>query len=234
MLLLNAADDPVIERILTPRIALTVAEYLAFTHGDDVLVVMSDMTSYAEALREVSAARREIPARRGYPGYLYSDLASLYERCGRVKGRPGSVTVIPVLTMPAGDITHPVPDLTGYITEGQVVLSPEVAARGIYPPVDGLSSLSRLMRSGAGEGRTREDHLDVAAQVLAALARARQAAELAELVGVDALSETDHAYLEYRDVLERELLDQGRDEVRTLEDTLGRAWGRSRCCRVRN
>ena len=225
VLLLNAADDPVIERILTPRIALTVAEHLAFTHGDDVLVVMSDMTSYAEALREVSAARREIPARRGYPGYLYSDLASLYERCGRVKGRPGSVTVIPVLTMPAGDITHPVPDLTGYITEGQVVLSPEVAARGIYPPVDGLSSLSRLMRSGAGEGRTREDHLDVAAQVLAALARARQAAELAELVGVDALSETDHAYLEYRDVLERELLDQGRDEVRTLEDTLGRAWG---------
>ena len=224
VLLLNAADDPVIERILTPRIALTVAEHLAFTHGDDVLVVMSDMTSYAEALREVSAARREIPARRGYPGYLYSDLASLYERCGRVKGRPGSVTVIPVLTMPAGDITHPVPDLTGYITEGQVVLSPEVAARGIYPPVDGLSSLSRLMRSGAGEGRTREDHLDVAAQVLAALARARQAAELAELVGVDALSETDHAYLEYRDVLERELLDQGRDEVRTLEDTLGRAW----------
>ncbi|MCA1783348.1 MAG: V-type ATP synthase subunit B [Dermatophilaceae bacterium] len=224
VLLLNAADDPVIERILTPRIALTIAEHLAFAEGDDVLVIMSDMTSYAEALREVSAARREIPARRGYPGYLYSDLASLYERCGRVRGQAGSVTVVPVLTMPSGDITHPVPDLTGYITEGQVVLSADVAARGIYPPVDALSSLSRLMRSGAGPGRTREDHLDVSAQVLAALARARQAAELAELVGVDALSETDNAYLGYRDLLERELLSQGRDELRTLEDTLDRAW----------
>lgn len=224
VLLLNAADDPVIERILTPRIALTIAEHLAFAEGDDVLVIMSDMTSYAEALREVSAARREIPARRGYPGYLYSDLAGLYERCGRVRGRAGSVTVIPVLTMPAGDITHPVPDLTGYITEGQVVLSADVDARGIYPPVDALSSLSRLMRSGAGRGRTREDHLDVAAQVLAALARARQAAELAELVGADALSGTDRSYIAYRDLLERGLLNQGRDERRSLEDTLGRAW----------
>lgn len=224
VLLLNAADDPVIERILTPRIALTVAEHLAFEEGSDVLVVMSDMTSYAEALREVSAARREIPARRGYPGYLYSDLASLYERCGRVRGRAGSVTVIPVLTMPAGDITHPVPDLTGYITEGQIVLSTEVAARGIYPPVDGLSSLSRLMRSGAGPGRTREDHLDVAAQVLAALARARQAAELAELIGREALGDTDRSFIDYRATLERTLLSQGRDESRTLEDTLARAW----------
>ncbi len=159
VLLLNAADDPVIERVLTPRIALTVAEHLAFERGDDVLVVMSDMTSYAEAVREVAAARREIPARRGYPGYLYSDLAALYERCGRIRGRDGSVTIVPVLTMPAGDITHPVPDLTGYITEGQIVLAPEVQARGVYPPVDVLSSLSRLMRSGAGPGRTREDHL---------------------------------------------------------------------------
>ncbi|WP_152659488.1 V-type ATP synthase subunit B [Demequina salsinemoris] len=224
VLLLNAADDPPIERILTPRLALTVAESLAFDDGADVLVVLSDMTNYAEAVREVSAARREIPARRGYPGYLYSDLATLYERCGRVRGREGSVTIVPVLTMPAGDITHPVPDLTGYITEGQIVLSPELAARGIYPPVDTLSSLSRLMRSGAGPGRTRDDHLDVAAQVLAALARARQSAALAELVGASALGETDRAYLSYRDAMERDLLDQGRAEARTLEDTLDRAW----------
>jgi len=224
VLLLNAADDPVIERVLTPRIALTIAEHLAYTEGHDVLVVMSDMTSYAEAVREVSAARREIPARRGYPGYLYSDLASLYERCGRVRGHPGSVTIVPVLTMPAGDITHPVPDLTGYITEGQVVLSPDVDARGIYPPVDVLSSLSRLMRSGAGPGRTREDHLDVAAQVMAAIARARQAGELAELIGTGALSETDRSYLRYRTVVEKRLFDQGTDEHRSLDDTLDRAW----------
>ncbi|MDH6235355.1 V-type ATP synthase subunit B [Cryobacterium sp. CG_9.6] len=224
VLLLNAADDPVIERILTPRIALTIAEHLAYTEGNDVLVIMSDMTSYAEAVREVSAARREIPARRGYPGYLYSDLAGLYERCGRVRGRAGSVTIVPVLTMPGGDITHPVPDLTGYITEGQIVLSPEAYARGIYPPVDALSSLSRLMRSGAGAGRTREDHLDVAAQLLAALARAGQAGELAELVGADALSETDRSYLAYHQLVERNLFAQGRDEVRTLNDTLDRAW----------
>jgi V/A-type H+-transporting ATPase subunit B len=224
VLLLNAADDPVIERILTPRIALTVAEHLAYSEGHDVLVIMSDMTSYAEAVREVSAARREIPARRGYPGYLYSDLASLYERCGRVRGRNGSVTIVPVLTMPGGDITHPVPDLTGYITEGQIVLSPEVDARGIYPPVDALSSLSRLMRSGAGAGRTREDHLDVAAQVLAAMARASQAAELAELVGAAALSETDRSYIAFRRRIEEGLLNQGSDELRHLDDTLGRAW----------
>lgn len=185
---------------------------------------MSDMTSYAEAVREVSAARREIPARRGYPGYLYSDLATLYERCGRVKGHEGSVTIVPVLTMPAGDITHPVPDLTGYITEGQIVLAPDIAARGIYPPVDVLSSLSRLMRSGAGTDRTREDHLDVAAQVMAALARARAASELAELVGEAALSETDRSYLNYRTLVEDGLFNQGSDESRPLEDTLGRAW----------
>ncbi len=224
VLLLNAADDPVIERILTPRIALTVAEDLAFSEGHDVLVIMSDMTSYAEAVREVSAARREIPARRGYPGYLYSDLATLYERCGRIRGIPGSVTVIPVLTMPGGDITHPVPDLTGYITEGQIVLTAEAAARGVYPPVDVLSSLSRLMRAGAGPGRTREDHRDVAAQLLAALARSRQAAELSELVGELALGETDREFIRFRDVVERELFDQGRSEDRPLEDTLRRAW----------
>ncbi len=223
-LLLNAADDPVIERILTPRIALTVAEHLAYAQGHDVLVIMSDMTSYAEAVREVSAARREIPARRGYPGYLYSDLATLYERCGRVRGHDGSVTILPVLTMPGGDITHPVADLTGYITEGQIVLDPAVLARGVYPPVDVLSSLSRLMRHGAGAGRTREDHLDVAAQMIAAMARARQSAELAELVGAAALSETDRNYLTYRTHLEKEFLNQGPEESRSLEDTLDRAW----------
>ena len=224
VLLLNAADDPVIERILTPRIALTIAEYLAYENGDDVLVVMSDMTSYAEAVREVSAARREIPARRGYPGNLYSDLATLYERCGRVRGREGSVTIVPVLTMPAGDITHPVPDLTGYITEGQVVLAPELDSQGIYPPVDVLASLSRLMRSGAGAGRTREDHLDLAAQILSAMARARQAAELAELVGEAALSATDRAYLAFRSAVEQQLFNQGRSEARSLDETFELAW----------
>ncbi|NBM18826.1 V-type ATP synthase subunit B [Streptomyces sp. GC420] len=224
VLLLNTADDPVIERILTPRIALTVAEELAFTGGRHVLVVMTDMTSYAEALREVSAARGEIPARRAYPGYLYSDLASLYERCGRIRGRPGSVTVLPLLTMPAGDITHPVPDLTGYITEGQIVLSREAHAKGVYPPVDPLSSLSRLMRKGAGPGRTRDDHLDVAAQLLAGLARARQVRELADLVGHGALSATDRRYLDFDEDFTRRFVNQRHDEHRTLDQTLERAW----------
>ncbi|HYB15461.1 MAG TPA: V-type ATP synthase subunit B [Streptosporangiaceae bacterium] len=222
--LLNLADAPVIERILTPRLALTVAERLAFTHGRHVLVVMADMTSYCEALREVSAARGEIPARRAYPGYLYSDLASLYERCGRIRGMPGSVTVVPVLTMPAGDITHPVPDLTGYITEGQVVLSPDIHSRGVYPPVDALSSLSRLMRHGAGPGRTSDDHLDVAAQILAALATARHARELAELIGTSALSTLDRQYLALETAFERQLESQGRTENRSLEETLSLAW----------
>ena len=182
-LLLNTADDPLIERIVTPRIALTVAEHLAFDLGRHVLVVIADMTSYCEAVREVSAARGEIPSRRGYPGYLYSDLASLYERAGRIAGRPGSLTQVPVLTMPAGDITHPVPDLTGYITEGQLVLSPDLHVAGVYPPFDALRSLSRLMRLGAGPGRTRDDHLAVAAQLYAALARARQLTDLADVVG---------------------------------------------------
>jgi V/A-type H+-transporting ATPase subunit B len=187
VLLLNLADAPVIERIL-------------------------------------SAARGEIPARRAYPGYLYSDLASLYERCGRIRGRPGSVTLVPVLTMPAGDITHPVPDLTGYITEGQIVLSADLHARGIYPPVDALSSLSRLMRHGAGPGRTRQDHLDVAAQSLAALAAARRAGELAELIGTAALSAADRSYQEFQTAFEYQLIQQGRDENRGLEETLSRAW----------
>jgi V/A-type H+/Na+-transporting ATPase subunit B len=224
VLVVNTADDPVVERVLTPRIALTVAEHLAFVGARHVLVVLADMTSYCEAVREVSAARGEIPARRAYPGYLYSDLASLYERCGRVAGLPGSVTLLPVLTMPGGDITHPVPDLTGYITEGQIVLSPEVAGRGVYPPVDPLSSLSRLMRRGAGPHRTREDHLDVAAQLVSALARARQVHELAELVGEAALGATDRLYLRFADDVSSTLVSQRVDERRSLDQTLGRAW----------
>jgi V/A-type H+-transporting ATPase subunit B len=224
VLVLNLADAPVIERILTPRVALTVAEDLAFRLGRHVLVVMADMTSYCEALREVSAARGEIPARRAYPGYLYSDLASLYERCGRIRGLPGSLTLVPVLTMPAGDITHPVPDLTGYITEGQIVLSPQLHARGIYPPVDELASLSRLMRQGAGPRRTRADHLDVAAQTLAALASARRARELAELIGSEALSESDRRYQDLERAFETDLVNQGPGENRTLEETLRRSW----------
>ena len=223
-LLLNTADDPVVERILTPRIALTIAEHLAFGRGRHVLVVMADMTSYCEAVREVSSARGEIPARRAYPGYLYSDLASLYERCGRIRGRAGSVTLLPVLTMPAGDITHPVPDLTGYITEGQIVLSLDALPTGVYPPVDALSSLSRLMRRGAGPGRTREDHLDVATQLLAALARARQVRELSDLIGRPALSLTDRLYLDFEISFARDLVNQHRDEPRALADTLDRAW----------
>jgi V/A-type H+-transporting ATPase subunit B len=182
------------------------------------------MTSYAEALREVSSGRGEIPARRAYPGYLYSDLASLYERCGRLRGRDGSVTVLPFLTMPAGDIAHPVPDLTGYITEGQIVLSTEVAAESVYPPVDLLGSLSRLMRKGAGEGRTRQDHLDVAAQGLAALARAQQARELADLVGEEALSETDRRYVDFATALYDEVVNQSPAEDRPMEETLDRLW----------
>lgn len=222
-LFLNTADDPVIERIVTPRVALTVAQHLAFDTGRHVLVVMADMTAYCEAVRQVGAARGEIPGRRGYPGYLYSDLASLYERCGRLRDRAGSVTEVPVLTMPAGDITHPVPDLTGYITEGQVVLSAERHARGVYPPIDPLSSLSRLMRRGAGPGRTRDDHLDLAGQTLALLARAREVTELADLLGTDALSETEHRYLAFAAAFDTQLA-QRPDENRDLDDTLERAW----------
>jgi V/A-type H+-transporting ATPase subunit B len=223
-LVLNTASDPIIQRILTPRVALTVAEYLAFDAGFHVLVVLSDMTNYCEAVRQLGAARGDVPARRGYPGYLYSDLASLYERCGRIRGREGSLTLLPVLTMPSGDITHPVPDLTGYITEGQLVLSPAAAARGVLPPFDPLTSLSRLMRRGAGPGRTRDDHLEVAAQVQSALATARQARELADLLGEDALSRTDRLYLEMRRSVEATLLSQAPDENRPLEETLDRAW----------
>jgi V/A-type H+-transporting ATPase subunit B len=189
-----------------------------------VLTIMSDMTNYAEAVREVAAARGEVPTRRGYPGYLYSDLASLYERCGRLKDGPGSLTQIPVLTMPAGDMTHPVPDLTGYITEGQLVLSGELAGHGVYPPIDALASLSRLMRRGAGPGRTRDDHRAVAGQLLAALDQARQVRALADLLGREALSETDQLYLRFAEAFETGFLDQGRDEARSLDETLDRAW----------
>ncbi|HET6966108.1 MAG TPA: V-type ATP synthase subunit B [Acidimicrobiales bacterium] len=221
---INTAADPVIERILTPRVALTVAEHLAFEEGRHVLVVMADMTSYCEAVREVSAARGEVPGRRAYPGYLYSDLASLYERCGRMRDRPGSLTLVPVLSMPAGDITHPVPDLTGYITDGQVVLSAELHRAGIYPPVDELSSLSRLMRHGAGPGRTREDHLEVAAQLVAAQARARDARDLGELVGQAALTGTDRCYLSFADRVESEVISQSPVESRPIDRSLDLAW----------
>jgi V/A-type H+-transporting ATPase subunit B len=223
-LFINLADDPVVERILVPRLALTVAEHLAFDLDHHVLVVMCDMTSYCEAVREAASARGEIPGRRGYPGHLYSDLASVYERCGRLKGHAGSITQLPVLTMPAGDITHPVPDLTGYITEGQLVLSEAMQAAGVYPPFEALSSLSRLMRNGAGEGRTRADHLALSAQVFAALARAREVRELEEMVGSEALSETDQGYLRFATALERSMLRQRRDEMRGIGDTLDRAW----------
>lgn len=223
-LFLNTAPDPPVERVVTPRIALTVAEHLAFSEDRHVLVVMSDMTSYCEALREVSSARGEVPSRRGYPGYLYSDLASLYERAGRIRGKAGSITQMPVLTMPAGDITHPVPDLTGYITEGQLLLSPERHQRGVYPPLDVLGSLSRLMRRGAGPGRTRDDHLKVAAQLYAAVSRARHAADLAEVVGEDALSEIERRYIRFERAFEAEFLSQGALELRTIDGTLGRAW----------
>jgi V/A-type H+-transporting ATPase subunit B len=221
---LNTADDPLVERIVTPRLALTVAEHLAFDLGRHVLVVMADMTSYCEAVREVASSRGEIPSRRGYPGYLYSDLASLYERAGRIQGKPGSVTQIPVLTMPGEDITHPVPDLTGYITEGQVVLSHDLHVRGVYPPFDPLRSLSRLMRLGAGDGKTRSDHLELSAQLYALVAQARRVADLAEVVGADALSEGEARYLGFADAFESGFVQQGADELRSLDATLDRGW----------
>jgi V/A-type H+-transporting ATPase subunit B len=224
VLFVNTIEDPLVERIATPRIALTVAEHLAFDRGRHVLVVIADVTSYCEAVREVAAARGEVPSRRGYPGYLYSDLASLFERAGRVHGLSGSLTQIPVLTMPAGDITHPVPDLTGYITEGQLVLDQELHARGIYPPFDALGSLSRLMRLGAGPGRTRNDHLEIASQLYALVARARQIADLADVVGADALGPDERRFLDFAEAFQREFLSQGRAEAHSLDDTLDRAW----------
>jgi V/A-type H+-transporting ATPase subunit B len=219
----NRADDPPIERLLTPRCALTCAEHLAFTHGMHVLVVLTDMTAYCEALREVALARDELPGRRGYPGYLYTDLASIFERAGRLSGRPGSVTQIPVVTMPDDDLTHPVPDLTGYITEGQVVLSRDLDRRGVFPPVDVLPSLSRLMGLGAGEGRTRADHRPLADQIYAFHARGVDVRRMAAIVGVANLGDDERRFLEFSDRFEQELVHQG-DAFRSLEDTLATAW----------
>jgi len=221
---INLANDPAIERIITPRLALTTAEYLAYEKDMHVLVVLTDMTNYCEALREIAAARNEVPGRRGYPGYMYTDLATLYERAGRVKGRKGTVTQIPILTMPHDDITHPIPDLTGYITEGQIVLSRELHRKGIYPPVDVLPSLSRLMGNGIGEGKTREDHSKVINQAYAAYAEGRGLRDLVAVVGEEALTERDRAYLKFADEFEKKLVTQGKDEDRSIEETLDLVW----------
>ncbi|WP_232371118.1 V-type ATP synthase subunit B [Desulfogranum marinum] len=221
---LNLADDPAVERLITPRIALTAAEYLAFEQGMHVLVILTDMTNYCEALREVATSKGEIPSRKGYPGYLYSDLASLYERAGRLQNRPGSVTQIPILTMPDDDITHPIPDLTGYITEGQIVLDRTLARKAIYPPINVLPSLSRLMSDGIGPGRTREDHQNIANQLYAAYAKARQIERLASIIGEEDISATDKLYLSFAKAFEQQFLKQNDDENRTINETLDLAW----------
>jgi len=221
---LNLANDPAIERIITPRMALTAAEYLAFQHDYHVLVLLTDMTNYCESLRQVSAAREEVPGRRGYPGYLYTDLASIYERAGRINGRKGSITQIPILTMPDDDITHPIPDLTGYITEGQFVLSRSLHKKGVYPPVDVLPSLSRLMHGGIGKGRTREDHDGVSNQLYAAYSEGRDLRDMVAVVGEEALTTRDKKYLEFADRFEGEFLSQSRDEERSIEETLNLGW----------
>ncbi len=224
VLYLNLANDPAIERISTPRIALTTAEFLAFELGMHVLVIITDMTNYCEALREVSASRKEIPGRRGFPGYLYTDLATLYERAGRIKGRNGSITLIPVLTMPEDDKTHPIPDLTGYITEGQIYLSRSLLKKGITPPIDVLPSLSRLRQKGVGKGKTREDHDDLFNQVYAAYARGKQAQELAVILGEAALSDLDKLYLEFAGDFEERYVGQGYNTDRTIAETLDLSW----------
>jgi len=224
VLFLNLADDPAIERISTPRMALTAAEYLAYDKGMHVLVILTDMTNYAEALREISAARKEVPGRRGYPGYLYTDLASIYERAGRIRGAEGSVTQVPILTMPEDDKTHPIPDLTGYITEGQIILARDLHRAGIYPPIDVLPSLSRLKDEGIGAGKTREDHADTMNQLYAAYARGKEAKELAAILGEAALSETDKVFSDFADEFEDRYLRQGEEEDRTIVETLELGW----------
>ncbi len=221
---LNLADDPSIERVATPRIALTVAEYLAFEKDMHVLVILTDMTNYCEALREISAARKEVPGRRGYPGYMYTDLATIYERAGKIKGRKGSITQMPILTMPEDDKTHPIPDLTGYITEGQIILSRSLHRKGIYPPIDVLPSLSRLKDRGIGKGKTREDHADLFNQLFAAYARGKEAQELAVILGQEALSELDKIYYRFAEVFEEKYVNQGEFEDRSIEDTLNLGW----------
>jgi V/A-type H+-transporting ATPase subunit B len=224
VLFLNLADDPAVERIATPRMALTAAEYLAYDCDMHVLVILTDMTYYCEALREVSAARKEVPGRRGYPGYLYTDLATLYERAGRIKGRAGSITQVPILTMPDDDKTHPIPDLTGYITEGQIVLDRNLHRRGICPPVAVLPSLSRLKQKGIGPGKTREDHADLSNQLFGAYARGLQAKELAVILGEAALSDTDKAFVAFADAFEDRFIRQGPHEERSVEETLAIGW----------
>jgi V/A-type H+-transporting ATPase subunit B len=224
VMFLSLADSPSIERLITPRCALTAAEYLAYEKNMHVLVVLTDMTNYCEALREISSIRGEIPSRKGYPGYLYSDLASLYERAGKVKTSSGSITQIPILTMPNDDISHPIPDLTGYITEGQIVLERELFQKGIYPPVAGLPSLSRLMKDGIGPGMTREDHKDLASQLFAAYSRTKQVRNLAAIIGEEELSTLDKNYLTFGDRFEREFLSQAETENRTIEQTLDIGW----------
>ena len=224
VLFTNLANDPAIERIATPRMALTAAEYLAFDLGMHVLVIMTDITNYAEALREVSAARKEVPGRRGYPGYLYTDLATLYERAGRIRGKAGSITQIPILTMPEDDKTHPIPDLTGYITEGQIILSRELYKRGVNPPIDVLPSLSRLKDKGIGDGKTREDHADTMNQLFAAYARGKECKELSAILGDAALTETDKLYAKFAAEFEREYVSQGFTADRSIEETLDIGW----------
>lgn len=221
---LNLSNDPIIERILTPRCALTAAEYLAFELEMHILVILTDMTSYAEAVREFSSSKQEIPGRKGFPGYLYSDLASIYERAGMIKGKKGSVTQLPILTMPNDDITHPVPDLTGYITEGQIVLDRALSQSGIYPPISVLPSLSRLMKDGIGRDYTREDHADLANQLFASYAAVQQARSLASVIGYDELSPVDKKYIEFGEAFEQKFLKQGFDENRTMEQTLDLGW----------
>jgi len=221
---INTASDPVIERISTPRLALTAAEYLAWQHNMHVLAILTDMTNYCEALRELSAMREEIPSRRGYPGYMYTDLATMYERAGRLSGREGSVTIMPILTMPDDDITHPIPDLTGYITEGQIVVSRDLERKGIYPPVDVFLSLSRMMKEGIGPGKTREDHNNVFMQLYAAYAEGRDLREISTIIGAEALTERDRVYLTNADSFEQQFISQGEFERRKVEDTLGIGW----------
>jgi V/A-type H+-transporting ATPase subunit B len=224
VMILNLADDPSIERIVTPRIAQTIAEYLAFDLGMHVLVILTDMTNYAEALRAISIAREEIPTRKGYPGYLYSDLATIYERAGKIKGKEGSVTLMPILSMPAGDITHPIPDLTGYITEGQLILQRGLALRGLFPPMNVLPSLSRLMKDGIGAETTREDHSDVSNQLYMAYAEGTRARGLVQIVGTVGLSERERTWLDFADRFEQEFVKQGSYENRSIEQTLDIAW----------
>ena len=221
---LNLADDPAVERLITPRMALTAAEYLAYEHGMHVLVILTDITNYAEAMRQMGAARNEVPGRRGYPGYMYTDLATLYERAGIVKGAKGSVTQIPILSMPGDDITHPIPDLSGYITEGQILVARELHRKGIYPPINVLPSLSRLMNSGIGGEKTREDHKAVSDQLFAGYAEGRDLRGLVAIVGKEALSERDLKFLEFADLFERQFVNQGRNENRTIIDTLEIGW----------